>query len=343
MSYTIVRPADHAGWLAERAKGIGSSDAGTIMGASPFSTPLKLWRLKKGLDPPIPETDTMRNGHILEPAVAEYFAMVTHSTIDKTSEGDWLAVDDKKPYLRVSPDRLFWPEGAEMLPENRLVLEIKSTSKFVDPENLPLYWYCQIQYQMGVLGIELGAIAWITSNPKLEFGYKWIPFNPAFFNTLISQIDEFWNNNILKDIEPDPRSSEDAAIKWPFSETDKVTIASGEDYLNCQNYIQLTSEMEGLQKRLDEVTAAIKTSIGNAETLIFEDPETGDKKIIAKNKSVTEKVFEEDKFEQEHPDVYRNYMKKFFDKKEFADEDPILYKQYTTTRKGYRRFSVCIK
>lgn len=35
MSYTILRPATHEEWLEEGKKGIGSSDAGTIMGA-PF-------------------------------------------------------------------------------------------------------------------------------------------------------------------------------------------------------------------------------------------------------------------------------------------------------------------
>ena len=53
MGYTIIRPASHDEWLRERLKGIGSSDAGTIMGASPFSTPLRLARRPVCLVPPV--------------------------------------------------------------------------------------------------------------------------------------------------------------------------------------------------------------------------------------------------------------------------------------------------
>lgn len=343
MSYTVIRPKDHDGWLAERAKGIGSSDAGTIMGVSPFSTPLKLWRLKKGLEPPVPETAAMRDGHCYELAVTEYFRQVAKVDIDYSSEGDWLAVDDEKPYLRVSPDRLFWPEGAEHLPENRLILEIKSTSKLVDPDNLPLYWFCQVQYQMGVMGVKMAAIAWVTSEPRLNMNHTWVPFNPAFFKTLVEQIDRFWNVNILQDVEPEGITEEDMATKWPQSDPTKTAWAQSEDYLNCQQFVQLTKEIADKNDQLSKLAASIKGSIKDAEILMFEDPETGEKTLLAKNKSINETVFDEARLEQEDPETYTRYMRKFFDKNTFKDEEPDIFKKYTETRKGYRRFSVCIK
>lgn len=74
MSYRVIRPATHEEWLEERKRGIGSSDAGTIMGASPFQTPYGLYLLKTGRAEPVKESDAMFNGHILEPAVAEWFS-----------------------------------------------------------------------------------------------------------------------------------------------------------------------------------------------------------------------------------------------------------------------------
>ncbi len=343
MPYTIIKPKDHDEWLAERRKGIGSSDAGTIMGVSPFSTPLRLWRQRMGLDEPVKETASMRNGHYLEPAVAEFFAHETGSVIDYSSEGDWIAADNDRPYLRVSPDRLFWPEGAQHDPKNWLILEIKSTSKLVDPDNLPLYWVCQVQYQMGVMGIPMAAIAWITSEPRLSMNYAWVRFNPNFFKTLTDAIDHFWNNNLQKGIMPDPVDEDDMSLRWPHSEDGKLIPATADDISNCREYNALLKDKEELESRISMLASAIKGRIGDGEALIAPDEETGKSVTIARFKSINETVFDEERFHQEKPEEYLKYVSTYFDKATFKDEDKANWKAYTTTKKGARRFSVLLK
>lgn len=343
MSYTVIRPADHDGWLAERLKGIGSSDAGTIMVVSPFSTPLKLWRQRMGIDPPVRESEAMRNGHYLEPAVAEYFAGATNSTIDYTSEGDWMAADTERPYLRVSPDRLFWPDGVEHTPENRLILEIKSTSKIVDPDNLPLYWVCQVQYQMGVMGIPMAAIAWVTGQPRLSMGHAWLRFNPAFFKTLTDAIDVFWNENILKKIEPEALDENDVSLLWPTSEDGKYVQADESDIDNCREYLRLTKEKEEIEEKLGMVTTALKSRLESAEALIATDPDTGKTETVVRFKSINETVFDEEKFHNEKPEEYVKYLQQYFDKNTLKEEDKALWNAYCTKRKGARRFAVLLK
>ena len=340
MAYEIVRPVDHDGWLQERQKGIGSSDAGTIMGISPFSTPLRLWRQRMGIDPPLQESEAMRNGHYLEPAVATYFEEATNSVVDRSSEGDWLAVDKDRPWLRVSPDRLFWPEGVAHTAQNWCILEIKSTSKFVDPDNLPLYWLCQVQYQMGIMGIGLAAIAWITSQPRLEMGHTWVKFNPAFFETLTGAIDTFWNENVLKRIAPEPRDEKDASLLWPTSEEHKTVQATVKDIDNCRDYLLAVAEKDEAEKRVTELAAAIKISLADAEVMQTTEEETGRVITLARFKSVNETVFDEEKFKDENPDVYAQYLTQVFDKATFKDEAKNLFQKYSSKRKGSRRFSV---
>mgnify|MGYP002853730428 CR=1 FL=1 len=342
MSYTIIRPKDRDGWLEERKKGLGSSDAGTVMGVSPFSTPLKLYRQKLGLEPPIKESDSMRNGHILEPATAEYFALVTGSVIDYSSEGDWLAVDDQRPFLRVSPDRLFWPKGIEKLPENRLILELKSTSKYVNPDSLPLYWICQVQYQMGIMGIKKAAIAWITSNPKLDFGHTWIDFNQEFFNTIVKALDEFWNENLMKKIPPRAMSEEDIKVLYPYSEDALSVNATEEDLEMCKRYIELEEIIKNNTEELSQLATEIKNTLAKAETLVYTDPETGSNQTIAKFKSTKQTNFDVEKFKTEHPAEYKDCLTEEFDKKQLQKKAPELYEKYCSTVKGSRRFSVTL-
>ena len=126
MAYTIIRPADHQGWLAERGKGIVSSEVGTILGGNPWETPYQLWRRKKGLSAPVEENEAMRAGHILEGAVATYFEQESGRKVIKASEGDWLAVDKDREFLRVSPDRTYWLEGKHSH-DNKGIVECKTT------------------------------------------------------------------------------------------------------------------------------------------------------------------------------------------------------------------------
>lgn len=340
MGYTIIRPATHEDWLLERLKGIGSSDAGTVMGASPFSTPLRLWRQRMGIDPPVQETQAMRNGHFLEPAVAEYFADATGATIVPESAGDWLAVDDDCPWLRVSPDRLFYPEGFDQTEENLCILEIKSTSKPVDKNNLPLYWVCQVQYQMGVMGIGMAAIAWVTGFPRLSMDHAWVHFNPGFYATVKRAIDRFWNENLLLGIEPEALDSQDSLLKYPASVDRKVRVATGEDLDNCRRYLELKSEREQLDEEIMRVETAIKTSIRDAEAMTAVDPATGETRTVARYKSVNESRFDEEAFRTQHPEEYRLYLKTVFDRKELEQYDRQLYGRYLSTVKGARRFSV---
>ena len=342
MAYDIIRPADHDEWLAERMKGIGSSDAGTIMGISPFSSQLRLWRQRMGIDPPTKESAAMRNGHFLEPAVVEWFAATTNSSIDYSSEGDWLAADHDKPWRRVSPDRLFWPEGVEHTVQNWCILEIKSTSKIVDPEDLPYYWLCQVQYQMGVMGIKHAAIAWVTGQPRLDFGYAFVRFNEAFFKTLTEAVDNFWEKNIIGGKQPLPIDTEDASLLWPTSADHKTIEATQQDIETCREYLALKKQLEELEKNIADQEALIKIRLQDAETLQATDEETGSVQTIARFKSVNETVFHEDKLREEKPEEYVKYLVEVFDKKTFKDEDAALFKKYSTTKKGSRRFSVTL-
>ena len=74
MAYKIIKPADRDAWLKEREKGIGSSEATTLMGVNHYEDRYRLFLRKTGQMAPKPASEQMELGHHLEPAVASRFA-----------------------------------------------------------------------------------------------------------------------------------------------------------------------------------------------------------------------------------------------------------------------------
>ena len=62
---------------------VGGSDVATIFGLSPWTTPLELWMVKKGLMKPKspPNPDQLAMGHMLEPIAAHFYAQRTGNTV----------------------------------------------------------------------------------------------------------------------------------------------------------------------------------------------------------------------------------------------------------------------
>lgn len=345
MGYTILRPTTHQEWLEERKKGIGSSDAGTIMGASPFQTPYGLYLQKTGQAEPFKESDAMFNGHVLEPAVAEWFAAKTGNIVDITSEGEWMAVDNDRDYLRVSPDRIYWDKdipAVEQTYENASILEIKSTSKFVDKDDIPDYWYCQIQYQMGIMGIRHGCLCWITGAPNLHFDYVKVDFNPAFFESLIAKIDVFWNENILAGVPPADTNADDTLRRNPVAAKGTTVDATEDVYQACRSLKACRERIKEEQERESILTDIIKMSIGQSEALSHTDKETGEIEVLATWKNCSKEVFDETQFKKDHPELWKRFSictyDTVLDKKSLAKSERTVYDKYSSKTTSFRKF-----
>lgn len=299
--YTIIRPATREGWLALRSCGIGSSEVGTILGLNPYETAYQLWRRKKGLDAPLEENEAMRAGHILEPAVATYFEQETGRRVIKSSQGDWLAVDCKHDFLRVSPDRTYWLEGRKSR-DNKGILECKTTQMDIDPMDLPKHWFCQLMYQLGVMGYRQGTLAWLTRGVK--FGYVDIKFDAEFYSFIVSRLTEFWQRYILGAEEPPVTTVEDISVKFRFSH-DKAVEADPE-------VMEALSVIKSLKPQIDELTAQkkeaedkVKVFMKDADCLTLQGSSTT---LATWRSAKPSRKFDADRFKAEHPDLYDQYL-----------------------------------
>lgn len=294
----IVNYKNREEWLAARQFGIGASEAASAIGLNPYQTPYQLWRLKLGIDPPVQENKVMRAGHILEPAVAEFFAQETGAKIIKSSEADFMFIDKDKPYLRVSPDRLYTMPDEK----GKRILECKTTRLAVDEENIPVHWFVQIQMNLGVAGLKHGAIAWLINGS--DFNYKEISFDPDFFKMCVDAIDEFWNVNVLQQIEPSLINVSDVLAKFPQSngkemEASDVLLSA---YQQLKTVKEEIANLKTSQARLED---EIKFHMLDNETVTYDR-----RKIISWKSSKESNKFNEAKFALEHPELYQQYLEK---------------------------------
>lgn len=294
---------DRKKWLEERGDGIGASEVGTLMGVNKWDTPYQLWRRKKGLDGPVEMNKLMLIGTLCEDAVAQYFAIETGKEIIKSSASDILYVHPQKPYLRVTPDRLFWidPDGKRHS-ENKGILECKTSQMDITPDTIPPQYFCQVQYQMGVMQKDHAALAWLTRGR--EFGYKYIDFDPEFFAYMVNEVDRFWNECILGDREPEATTSEDVVRKYSRPELGK-TVEAGKQIIEAYTRLkEVRAERLAKEKEEDELTEMLKVFCSDAEAITY----SGEVLATWKATKASEK-FDKALFERENPDMYARYLK----------------------------------
>lgn len=307
----IVRLNKREDWLQVRGSGIGSSEVATIIGLNPWQTPYMLWRRKTGRLAEQPQNFLMKAGHYLEDAVARFWQDETGRQVIKRSAGDWLVICCEHPHRRVSPDRTYWLDSAHpKRDDNKGILECKTTQKAVDPDDIPPYWFCQLQYQLGVAEVPRGSLAWLSQGR--DFGYKDVEFVPSFFEYLIEEVDRFWIDCVQGGKEPAPINAEDVYAKYPLHEAGKVVPVGEEAWRAYQQLKAVREELESLDERKKALEDSLKILFGNAEEINY------DGQVLATWRAAKPSA----KFNQ----------------RRFAEENPDMVLKYTEEQAGSRRF-----
>lgn len=310
MSNTIIRPKDRAEWLKYRESGIGSSEVATIVGLNPWETPYQLWRRKVGLDAPKQENFAMKAGHYLEDAVSLFWQDETGQQVIKSSAGDWIIRDDERPYLQVSPDRTYWLIDMPHNNDNKGILEIKTTQKTIDEDDIPKHWFCQVIYQLGVAGYQYGSLAWLTQGR--EFGYKDLAFVPDFFAWLVEEVDKFWFDNIQGKQEPTAANVQDILLKYNRHTDGKIVEVNDEIFAAYQDLKAVKDELAAIEEKKASLEEKIKMGFSDAEAISY-----GGQTIATWKAPKPSKKFDTKAFTAAHPD---------------------LAKEFTTPTQGARRF-----
>jgi putative phage-type endonuclease len=284
---------------AERKKGIGGSDAAAICGMSKWRTPLDVYLEKLGLI----ESDNKDHlefiywGNRLENIIAEEYARRTQCKIKRLNK---MIKHPKYPWMLANVDRLIVGKNA--------VLECKTAGQFTSQnwgedytDEFPDEYLLQCAHYRVVLDANYVDLSVLIGGQRLGI-YKYKRNNNLEKN-LIEKEHDFWHNNILKEIAPDPILSSDANKRWATS-NGEIIHADPEIKLTIDTLKSLKAKISQLEETKEKLELEIKNKLQNAEGL---KDEFGNLLLSWKNQTVNR--FDLSKFKTEHPETYTKYLK----------------------------------
>ena len=257
MKPTIIKPKDHAEWLAEREKGIGASEVAAVVGLSPWETPYSLWLRKTGQVPPIEENFAMRRGHYLEDAVVQWWQDETGEKVIKASAADIIYVHPDYDFMRATPDRI--------VRGRKKMLEVKSTAGYMG-EEIPDYYLAQCIYQMYVTGIHEEELIYIQGD--LTFGRFNVQYDAEFAEFIAQKVKEFWNDCVIGGKEPECITVSDFAIKG--SDPGTTIEADKEALSQLLSLRTLSKELNTKEADAEAYKDSIKLYMGENESITYD-------------------------------------------------------------------------
>lgn len=152
---------DRKEWLKARQKGIGGSDAASVLGISPWKTNVQLWEEKTGITEPedISEKEVVRFGKESEAAIRRLFVLDFPQYKVTYDEFGMIANEPDCPFVFATLDgELTDSDG------RKGILEIKTTEirRSLDRKKwdgqVPDYYYAQIVHQLLATGYDFAIL-----------------------------------------------------------------------------------------------------------------------------------------------------------------------------------------
>lgn len=283
-------------WLMLRKSGIGGSDAGSICGLNPYSSPMKVFWDKTSEEIEELDNEAVRQGHDLEEYVAQRFTEATGLKVRRTN---YMYRNTEYPFMIADVDRLIVGEDAG--------LECKTASAYNADKwkdgDIPLHYIMQCYHYMAVTGKRTWYIAAVILGR--EFIYRKLIWDDDIIKHLTATEKNFWKNYVEKSIIPPPDGSKvcDDIIERYFHSSKKeseIKLVGFDEKLNRREEILgFISELQEEQKQIEQ---EIKLYMKDSEFASSEQ-------YRVSWSGVDTARLDTKRIKEEHPEIYQNYLK----------------------------------
>lgn len=241
---TTKTETEKAAWLEKRKHYVTGTDAGKLIGVSPWGGKFAVWLDKTGRAAPVVETPAMKAGKKFESAILQTYAEEMNCKLEHV-DGYNLITCDKYPRLGASLDG--WNHDLK-IPVDAKNIKWKN-EKWGDAwtDQFPEYYKAQLQVQMMVTGATFAHLAVMFSGQ--DFFIYSMEYDEEMAQKILDATEEFWPY-VENDQMPEADGSDEATeyIKSEFAMGDAAAVKDPTE--------EILEALKGLQKaKLDEKDA----------------------------------------------------------------------------------------
>lgn len=251
---------DRETWLKCRSQGLGGTDVAALCGLNPHKAPIDVYNGKRGLIGEDTQNAAMTWGLREEPIIAEHYADL-HGV--KLVEPGFM-VHPSHSWIVGTPDRLIdkTKKGLEIKTANSRVAHLWGDD---GTDEVPDAYLIQCEWYMILTGYPVWDLA--VKIDSADYREYTIPENPALQKRLIEIAGDFWYNNILAGVPPEPDGSEQyvkyVQAAYP-KDTGKMIAETPQLRELAMRYTIARTDFDVAAAKKEELENLIKSIIGEA-------------------------------------------------------------------------------
>lgn len=272
----------------DRTQYLGSADAASACGVSPWSSPFQTYLFKVGDETGRPSSLPMRAGTFLQPFIASEFELETGLTCHSTEK---LFVHPDHPFIQCHTDYLADENG------ETVVVECKHSGRYFS--DLPIQYHVQIQQQLACSGLKRAYAPVLFSGNTLKVFE--VEADEAAQRHIIERMVWLWDC-VQNRTAPPVETPEDVRLKWPHDDGDEK-VADSPTLTLLNKLVRARDNLKTIEAEKKLLEARVQSFMSDASYLVDENGQ----RLAAWKISKNSKRFDAKRFQNENPDLAEHY------------------------------------
>ena len=260
-----------------RAKSLGGSDVGAVLGLSKYRSAVDVWMEKTDKKVAIRDSLPLRFGQFAESFIASEYALATGLSL---ATHDAAVVHSEYSYMHGHIDRFVLSEDLPLIgSDGRItasrILECKTANPFAQSEwgeagsdQVPLSYLVQCVWYMMLTNIDRTDVAVLFGNT--DFRIYEINRDLELEQMVLERAKSFWENHVLTDIPPPATSESDYKTLFGKSTVSKSIEAPAETCELIKKLKSLNEQVEHYEAEISQIKQSIMGQMQDAEVLTFQ-------------------------------------------------------------------------